>query len=156
MKKRRNLTRRTYGTNPAWLVRISRKGKRYSKLFYDHAYGGSRKAELAAREYRDKLLARLPADPWRSGPQVRRRSNNSSGVAGVYRTLQSVVRLCVQDGEWYEYTQPYWVAAWTETDGTRHSKKFSVKKYGEGKAKRLAREYRWEMVQQLRQEAGGE
>jgi hypothetical protein len=136
-------------------VRISRKGKRYSKLFYDADYGGSRKAELAAREHRDELLARLPADSRQSGPQVRRRSNNSSGVAGVYRTHQSVVRFCVEDGEWYKYTQPYWVAAWTETDGKRHSKKFSVKKYGEGKAKKLAREYRWEMVQQLRQEAAG-
>ena len=52
-----HITRYEFNRTNGWWVRIYRKGALKSKLFSDKSHGGKRKALLAAREWRDEVLA---------------------------------------------------------------------------------------------------
>jgi hypothetical protein len=111
--------------NHGYYVRLTRNGKTQSKFFPDKATGGKRAAQRAAKEYEAKLLdqaALLKKKPPK--PTVR----NTSGKVGVSRTSY---------GTGLQSTQ-YWQAAWIDHKGRRRSAKYSIKKYGEEKAMRLA------------------
>lgn len=110
-----------------------RRGTGYNRFFSDSLCGGKRKALQAARDYRDQLIEEL------AGQEVTRKeraqqlkSNNSSGVAGVRYVEETEYR-----GD-REYTYGYWEAAWSPQPGQRKKRRFSVNKYGDKKALRLA------------------
>lgn len=70
-----------------------------------------------------------------------RQRNNTTGLGGVYR----------------KYTRGilHYIADWRELDGTRRTKLFSTRKYGEEGALILAKEYRMQMITKLNEQGAG-
>jgi len=131
MDKNRNITRIDRLTSGGFLVRITRRGKLRSQFFSDTEYGGKRKSLVAARKFRDELEAKLKGYSSKHlSNQLR--ANNTSGVPGV-RYVEEV------DPRWE--SKPcygYWIAQWSPEKGVRKTKRFSVEKYGDEEAFRLA------------------
>lgn len=112
-----------------WLVRLQRNGKSYSRFFGDGKYGGTAEALDAAREFRDALLEKLPA-VYRTIHAKRVTIRNSSGVVGVCRVIREDSK-----GARYEF----WQATWSPAPGARKTAKFSIRRYGDEEAFKLAR-----------------
>ena len=110
-----------------WQVRLTRRGRKYSRFFSDRKYGGREVALRTARDFRDELLARL-SDREKSGAAGKMTRRNISGVVGVSRI---VVRTA---GAKYEF----WQATWSPDPGLRRRVKFSIRRYGENRAFQLA------------------
>ncbi len=108
-----------------WRVTFRRRGKRYSRTFHDLKHGGSKKALAAAIAWRDRQLKRTGVLSFREFC-AHRRSNNTSGVAGVH-FLRSAA-------------QPHgiWQAKIKLPDGRKMTKSFAVRRFGERQAFRLA------------------
>ena len=123
-------------------------------MFSDATQGGNRKAELAARQWRDELMVRLGPSAGKKGrprgPESHLRPTNSSGVVGVFRGTKIVRHFNVTKGRWIEHPAPYWSAGWYDLDGSQGEKTFSVKKYGEEGAKKRAIAYRRQKVREIR------
>ena len=66
-----------------WHVRFSRRGKMYSKSFYDQVCGGAKEAKAQAIAWRDEQLMKLDALSLLDFHK-QKRSNNVSGVPGVH------------------------------------------------------------------------
>lgn len=110
-----------------WQVRLQRRGVKYAKYFSDRVCGGRDEAFGAAIRWRDRILRKLEDD---EAVRVCRRSpRNQSGVVGV-----SKVRVTTSSGSEYEF----WQATWSPGKGKRRCVKFSVMRYGEAEAFRLA------------------
>ena len=130
MKRYRNIrriddaSRRTY----AWLVQVERRNHIITKMFSDSKFGGKRKALVAARTYRDELVAAVPARNFVDYCE-KKRPNNRSGVTGVSRHLvrQRSGRLI-----------PYWYARCPTGIGKTRLVKYSASKHGERGAFELA------------------
>lgn len=105
----------------------------YSKTFYDLACGGAKKAKAKAIAWRDGQLAKLKALSLAEFHE-HKRSNNLSGVAGVHFHKSP--------------RQPlgFWQAKIRLHDGTRKAKSFSVQKFGDKDAFRLAVAARSELL----------
>jgi len=108
-----------------WRVRFSRCGKHYAKSFYDLACGGAKAAKAQAIAWRDEQLVAIKALTMRDFHQ-QKRSNNISGVAGVHFHKTSAQPL------------GFWQAKIKPKNGKRVAKSFSVLKFGEREAFRLA------------------
>ncbi len=111
----------------AWRVSFSRRGKRHVKNFPDKKLGGKARALQKAKEYRDSFIA--------SNPPISRqefcsiiRSNNSTGITGVYRYAKSY-RL--KNGELKKNW--YWEATWPIGKSRQSHVAFSVNDLGEKK-----------------------
>ncbi|QEG43061.1 AP2/ERF family transcription factor [Roseimaritima ulvae] len=131
MKANRNITRIERQTTGGYLVRIMRRGKLHSAFFSFNEYGGKRKALLAAREHRDALEQKLRGISRKKRAQTLR-ANNTSGVPGVRLVKET-------DPRWKSRpTYHCWVAQWSPSKGVRKTKRFSVEKYGNEEAYRLA------------------
>ena len=116
----------TYG----WQVRLQRRGVRYQRYFGDQTWGGKRAALSRARQFRDRILARLEGGD--SENRVRSHSataDNQSGMVGVTR-----VRSAGANGSYYES----WQATWSPSPGRRKCVRFSVRRYGDEEAFQLA------------------
>lgn len=119
-----------------WRVDFRRRGKAYSKTFYDMASGGSKTAKAGAIAWRDGQLAKLKALTLLEFHQ-QRRSNNVSGVPGVHFHITPVQPL------------GYWQASIRFHDGKRTAKTFSVRKFGRREAFRLAVAARAELLEKV-------
>ena len=122
--------------NHGYFVRITRNHKTESKFFPDKSNGGKRAALRAAKEYHTQLQG------WAESQKKKRTkpgARNTSGIVGVNRAVNKT-------GE------EYWQAAWVDSNGRRRNAKFSIKKYGEEKAKKMARKARREGVKEKEQE----
>ena len=109
-----------------WQVRLQRRGVKYAKYFGDSVFGSPARSLQAARIWRNDLLRNIE-----SQEQARictRSARNSSGVVGVSR-----VRV-VANGASYEF----WQATWSPEPGRRRCVKFSIRRYGDREAFRLA------------------
>lgn len=133
MKKHHNIRRVDTDINHthAWLVQAQRQGKISVKMFSDRLYGGKQKALNAAIEYRNNILAAVPNYKYHLQRRSILRRNNTSGIPGVgyYENISNpnTKRIAI-----------FWVAFWNDESGVRHQRKFSVSRYGERKAKKLA------------------
>ena len=88
---------------------------------------------MAAREYRDQLIEELASKEISRKQRAKRKTQrNYSGVVGV-RYVEETERR----GE-NEYTYGYWEAQWSPSVGVRKKRRFSVNKYGDAEALRLA------------------
>jgi hypothetical protein len=113
-----------------FFLRAARHGKIFSGFFSDKAYGGRAPALAAAQEHRLKLLkiVGLPLHKSRrlNAEIVRRRGR--SGIYGVQRAIDRKVK------PW----RKYWRATWSPKPGVVRKKQFSIRKFGEERAKQLA------------------
>lgn len=146
------------GSTRGWNVRLPRRapaGRRpprltdaapRSRFFSDGVHGGKLKALKLARQFRDEALASLPPpDPV---SQVGRKSaRNTSGIVGVRRGVY-------HDGVESHAPYEFWTAQWLDGHGRQHTRSFSIARYGEQDARRLAIMARKEGVAELRVERG--
>ena len=61
-------------------------------------------------------------------PSVRK----SSGVVGVRKATQ------IEETDEYIYTYTFWIAQWTDGKGKRKTRSFSIDKYGDDEAYKMA------------------
>lgn len=125
-----------------WQVRVYRHGKTYSKLFSDRKHGGREEAFEAAVAYRKELEAEVAALP-EAAPRrrlIRRNKNNSTGVVGISRTYKRDRR-----GIKHEV----YAVSWNPEPGVARGTSFSIKRYGEDTAFRLACELRWSKMKEI-------
>jgi len=109
-----------------WQVRLQRRGVKYAKFFGDRVYGGPTRSLFVARKWRDQLLRELE-----ESEQARicaRSPRNRSGVVGVSKVTVTT------NGSSYEF----WQATWSPSPGRRRCVKFSIRRYGDREAFRLA------------------
>jgi hypothetical protein len=66
-------------------------------------------------------------------------ADNTSGKTGVYLNVKS----------WKQSKIPYWMASWTDIDGTQRTKCFRISEHGDAEAFRLAAEYRDKVIQEM-------
>ncbi len=112
------------------------------KPLSDNVYAGTRKALKAAVDYRDAFLTE--DDPFGHQIWVRTRllKNNKSGIPGVHR-YQFI------DNPRTGNVRAFRLASWIDEHGFNCKRKFSVARYGEREARRLAiaeREYQLNRV----------
>jgi hypothetical protein len=116
-----------------WAVHFKRRGKLHSKRFYDLKFGGSNKARAAAMSWRDRQLAATKTLSYREFHQ-QKRSNNTSGVPGVHFVKSA------------RQPQGSWQAKITLPDGRKPTKGFSVRRFGNQEAFKLAVAARRQML----------
>lgn len=119
---------RTY----AWRVSLRRQNKMIVKNFTDKRHGGKGKALAAAKAFRDEILEQYPPTTRQQFCSTLRR-HNTSGIPGVYRYAKPYT---LADGK--ERKLWYWETTWPTQEGESAKATFSVKQYGEEKAKQLA------------------
>lgn len=128
-----------------WDVCIRRKrSTRAHKLFSDSKWGGKAGALRAAIKFRDNFLNDADEQDyalWRR-KHIKRR-DNTSGLRGVGRYA---VRA---GGQKKAYVTYMWIAFWQDTAGKRRSRAFSIKRYGERRAKALAQQARETAMREL-------
>ena len=135
----KGISRIDSGTTKGWFVRGYRNGKTYAKLFSDRKFGGYDRSLEKAREFRDKLHQKL-ADMKKTQRKRRvafRDSRNKTGVLGVCRTTKK--------GPAGAMNEVYSVT-WRPQAGVQKCTSFSIRKYGEEKAFKLAVAYRKKMM----------
>lgn len=115
----------------AWRVTFQRCNEIVVKPFSDAIHGGKRKALQAAIAYRDELLRQASPSAHQAWVCTRLRRNNTSGIPGVarYETVDNP-----ETGR----RRAFWLASWTNEHGVGRKRKFSVSRYGEREARRLA------------------
>lgn len=116
----------------AWRVSLRRQGKLHVKNFPDKKYGGKRKAQQAAKLYRDDIIRDNPPTTRKQFCATVRR-NNTSGIPGVYTYGK---RYALKDGSIRETR--YWEAHWPVGENGSAKASFSYNTFGEEKAKALA------------------
>jgi len=122
---------------------VQRRGTIFRKHFSDGVHGGKQKSFLAAKSFRDEVIAKYPPFSMREYSNIVKK-NNRSGVVGVCRYCASETRdLPEEKQRWF------WVASWPLPDGRRKRVKFSVKKYGEEGAFKMALKARKDALKQL-------
>lgn len=127
------ITRFDYGNTHGYVVRYMRDRALFQKLFSDGRYGSEEAAFEVARLYLTELKNAFPPMNRREFSEIKRKKNSKSGLVGVYKN-KSISRK--------RWTYEFWVAQWTPTKGEYKHKRFSINKYGEEEAKRLAIEAR--------------
>ena len=131
---------RTY----AWRVSLRRQNRLFVKNFTDKQHGGKQRALAAAKAYRDEFVKKHPPTTRQQFCATLRR-HNTSGIPGVYRYAKPYV---LADGEVRKLW--YWETTWPTPEGGSTKATFSVKQYGEEKAKQLAIAAREAGVRKLR------
>jgi hypothetical protein len=141
-KANKGISRIDSGSTHGWFVRGYRNGKTYSKLFSDRKHGGKGKALQKAKAHRDELNQELDLIPKK--PRQRRivvsDSRNTTGELGVSRTTKYGPNGSQHD---------CYSVSWRPEPGVQKCTSFSVKKYGEKKAFRLAVEHRRKMMREI-------
>ena len=134
-KAKKGISRIDSGSTHGWFVRGYRNGKTYSKLFSDRKSGGKGKAQKLAKTYRDELTAELEAIPkkQRQPRIVLSDVRNTTGELGVSRATK-----IGPNGTKHEI----YSVSWRPTPGVQKCTSFSLKKYGEKKAFKMAVDFR--------------
>ncbi len=110
-----------------------------TKLFSDSKYGGKKAALKEAQLFQDVCERELKNQPEKNNVTSLNKltKRNTSGIPGVSKFVSK--RQNRGKGEWQ--------AKWVE-NGKRRKKTYSINKYGEKEAKRLAIEYRNKIIQE--------
>jgi len=117
-----------------WQVRVYRGGKTLSRLFSDARYGGPDGAFAAAVAARDAMEAEAPPPPPPARRLFSRNRLNQTGVTGISRTVKRDAR--GRPHEVYSVT-------WSPSPGRSRSTSYSIRRWGEDTAFRLACQKRW-------------
>jgi len=138
----KGISRIDSGSTHGFFVRGYRNQKTYSKLYSDRKCGGKGKALTLAKEYRDELHEELEAMP--KVPRQRRivasDSRNTTGELGVSRSTKTG-----PNGTKHEC----YSVSWHPTPGVQKCTSFSIKKYGEKKAFKMAVAHRRKMMREI-------
>jgi len=127
----------------AWRVSFSRHGRRFVKSFPDKRLGGKGRALRLAKQYRDHFIATNPPLSRREFCTILR-SNNTTGITGVYRYAKS---FRLKNGQLRQSW--YWEATWPTGNGKQAHIAFAVNAHGESHARQLAIHARREALEQL-------
>ena len=124
MKNERLIRRYEHNYFRGWVFATKRKGKRYVRYFSEKP-AGRMHALREAQNFRDKLIARLPRVSKVKSSYV----SNKTGVIGVARTKERTRsgRVLLR-----------YVASWPKRDNKPGRATFSIGRYGEKEAFRLA------------------
>lgn len=127
-----------------WLVRVPGTA---TKGFSSAKFSGILASLRVAILYRDDMLASAPPQPLYG---YSRNKRNKTGIIGVFRQISHSPSCRVVDGKVYEYPRErvFWVAMWVE-ENTQKKKRFSVNRYGEDGARKLAKEERENQAKRL-------
>lgn len=128
----------------AWRVSIRRQGKLLVRNFPDKKFGGKRKAQQAAKQFRDEIIAKFPPTTRKQFCATVRR-NNTSGIPGVYTYGK---RYKLKDGSVRETR--YWEAHWPVGENGSAKASFSYNTFGEKKAKQLAIQARKDGISRIK------
>ena len=127
-----------------WYVRIRQDGLVRSKFFSDRKYGGIVQALRKARRFYKTEMKKVLDETLGEAPShipnrviVTKNKNNNTGVIGVQRIEREN-----SGGSVYRSFR----VCWTESEGKARTKFFSIAKYGEEEAFRLACEFRRKML----------
>lgn len=130
------------GSTHAWQVRVLRDKKHHSKSFSDSKYGSYEASLEAAKQYRDQLCEELGIEINGSVNVLRDTlgSNNRTGIPGVNRSesLESNAEI-----------REVWQTTWPSETEKVETASFSIRRFGEIGAMRLAIERRMEGVSSL-------
>jgi hypothetical protein len=111
-----------------WYATIRRASGNTSRLFSDGVYGGRLEAYRAASKWYEDILPSYPLKT-RLAKMSKKRSNNRSGIPGVYRWPASGKNI----------PGAYWGAQWVNEPNDRpNRRKYSIATYGETSAKKKA------------------
>lgn len=126
----------TYGKRKpsfGWWVRFKRREKKFHEFFSDNKFGSEEKSLEAAKLYRNAIETELGIAKVDSGVGG---AKSKSGITGVNRAIS------ISKKNYGTYTYYFWQAHWTDKSGIRRSKRFSVSRWGEEEALRMAIEAR--------------
>jgi hypothetical protein len=145
------IMRQWHNTGWRWRVMISRKqiGRTFTKAFSDRTHGGEEAALAAARAWRDDVLRRYPPAS-KVELAVLVRKHNTSGRPGVFRRT---MHKSTKDGR--RAIHVFWQAQTPLCVTPMRTRSFSVAKFGEDGAYRLAVAAREEFEALLDDDAGG-
>jgi hypothetical protein len=125
-----------------WQVRVYRHGRTYSKLFSDRKCGGKEEAFQQAVEYRKELKEEVDAMP-ESEPKrrlIRHNKNNATGVLGVSRTFKR---------DRHGHRHEVYAVSWNPKPGEARGTSFSIRKYGEETAFKMACKLRFQKMKEI-------
>ena len=117
-----------------WQVRLQRRGVKFSRFYKDSDYKSRDTALKSARRFYNQLCKEHP----KLTPQehAERETVRTGEIIGVRRLLKI-------DKRWSEeHIYEVWEAKWSHKKYQRRVKTFSIERYGEEEAKRLAIEAR--------------
>lgn len=117
----RGIYRVNYPSHKGIRAYLKFKDTEYQKVF--GLSGGEHKALAQARRWREEKLREIQNSPEAQNPLRKMQSNNKSGIVGVRRGRTA----------WSDV----WSATWTE-NGAQFHRSFSIEKFGEDEAFRLA------------------
>ena len=141
-KANKGISRIDSGSTHGWFVRGYRNGTTYSKLFSDRKCGGKGKAQKAAKAFRDELNSKIESIP----KEARRRrvvisdTRNTTGELGVSRATKTSPNGTIHE---------CYSVSWRPEPGLQKCTSYSIKKYGEKKAFKLAVEHRRKMMRDI-------
>lgn len=141
-RKPKGISRIDSGSTHGYFVRAYRNRKVYSKLFSDRKCGGKTKAHKLAKAYLNELrehVANIPKEP-RKRRIVVSDSRNTTGELGVSRVTKKG-----PNGTKHEC----YSVSWRPEPGVQKCTSFSIKKYGEKKAFKLAVAHRRKMMREI-------
>jgi predicted HNH restriction endonuclease len=124
-----------------WFVRYTRDAVTFRQTFPDSKYGSPEASLEAAKKWHEEARTLLPPLNRKEFAELKK-CNNQSGHTGVHRSHQ------IKNGR----KLYHWVASWIPAKGKKKSRRFSVLKYGEEEAKRLAIAAREEGIRNLEEE----
>ncbi len=139
MPRAKGVIRIDSASTHGWQVRVYRHGKTYSRLFSDRKYADRQAAFEAAEAYRKELEEEVAAMP-EGAPRrrlIRHNRNNATGVVGISRTFKRD-----RSGKRHEV----YAVSWNPEPGVARGTSFSIQKYGEDTAFKLACKLRWEKM----------
>lgn len=127
--------------SPGWFARYTREGVTFRKSFADSEFGSPEASLEAAKQWHLEAKTLLPPLNRREYAQ-QKKATNKSGHVGVYRASN------VSKG----HTYCYWFATWSPRKGEKKFKRFSINKFGEEGARKLAIEARDKAISELEAE----
>jgi hypothetical protein len=138
----KGISRIDSGSTHGWFVRAYKNGKTYSKLFSDGKWKGSEEALNASRQYRSVLLDRLTKIPTklRGRRIVFRDSRNTTGMLGVSRSTKRTPAGMINES---------YAVTWRPEPGVQKCTSFSINKYGQDKAFKLAVAFRLKKLREI-------
>jgi hypothetical protein len=138
----KGISRIDSGSTHGWFVRAYKNGKTYSKLFSDGKWKGSEEALKAAHQYHGVLLDRLAKIPAkvRGRRIVFRDSRNKTGMLGVSRSTKQTPTGAISES---------YAVTWRPEPGVQKCTSFSINKYGQDKAFKLAVAFRLKKLREI-------